>query len=439
MMILEGRKMKLKILSASLVMLVFSLTLTALPVGAQSTIAVVPFENVNGDRSLDWLSAGIPETITNSLLAVKGIVLVDRVQLRKVMDEQKFQWSGMADERTAVKLGKIAGASIMVVGAFQKFGETVRLTARFVDVESARVLHTAQATGDLKNIFDLQDKIVLGLIKNLNIELNQDELAKVTTVPTGSLEAYQHFGQGALLEAKRDYPGAVKELQKATQIDPKFKLAKNKFTDIFLSLNKGNYWTYDRSGSAHGLSTFTAGGLEVFNGIPAFTYIRQDEVSVGTSSHRTIQTEYYIKKDDGIYIVGSASLTESTADGSSLKATSVLDPPFSLMYPYDIEIGKKWTIKTRGKGKLSGTISSTFDASMDDRLEVTGKETVNVPAGTFDCFVLKRVMKMQGLGNVTFLTWFAEGIGIVKQRSLMEVSGLKVLDELALREYRINQ
>ena len=98
-------------------MLVFSLTLTALPVGAQSTIAVVPFENVNGDRSLDWLSAGIPETITNSLLAVKGIVLVDRVQLRKVMDEQKFQWSGMADERTAVKLGKIAGASIMVVGA----------------------------------------------------------------------------------------------------------------------------------------------------------------------------------------------------------------------------------------------------------------------------------------------------------------------------------
>jgi hypothetical protein len=109
------------------------------------------------------------------------------------------------------------------------------------------------------------------------------------------------------------------------------------------------------------------------------------------------------------------------------------------MYPYDIEIGKKWTIKTRGKGKLSGTISSTFDASMDDRLEVTGKETVNVPAGTFDCFVLKRVMKMQGLGNVTFLTWFAEGIGIVKQRSLMEVSGLKVLDELALREYRINQ
>lgn len=448
-MFLKNRKMKLKYLSASLFFLVFPMALNALPARAQS-IAVIPFENVNKDASLDWLSAGIPETITNSLLAVKGIVLVERLQLQKVMDEQKFQQSGLVDERTAIKLGKITGASIMVAGAFQKFGETVRLTARFVDVESARVLHTAQATGYLKNIFDLQDKIVLGLIKNLNIELKQDDLAKVTAVPTGSLEAYRHFGQGALLESRRDYQGAVKELQKAVLIDPKFTLAKKRFTDIFLSLNKGNYWSYDRRGSMQGVETYRAGGLETFNGIPVFTYIREDAGKVGTSPFTSTSTEYYIKKDDGIYSVGSASLTENKAGGPKLYATTVLDPPYSLIYPYDIEIGKKWTRNTMGKGNLSGQISSRFNVSMEDRLEVMGKEMVRVPAGTFDCFVLKRVLttkrETEGVfsgGNdpekTTIQTWFAEGIGIVRLRTLMEMNGFKDVYEIVLREYRINQ
>lgn len=41
------------------------------------SVAVMPFENVNKDTSLDWLSMGISETITNDLLAIKGLALVE--------------------------------------------------------------------------------------------------------------------------------------------------------------------------------------------------------------------------------------------------------------------------------------------------------------------------------------------------------------------------
>ena len=83
------------------------------------SVAVMPFENTTNDPSLDWLSLGIPETLTNDLLAVKGIVMVERLQLRKVMEEQKLYLTGAVDSKTVVKVGKLVGANILVVGAFQ--------------------------------------------------------------------------------------------------------------------------------------------------------------------------------------------------------------------------------------------------------------------------------------------------------------------------------
>jgi hypothetical protein len=97
-------------LSALLALLLWAAPLAA-PGAAAQGIAVMPFENVTRDASLDWLSAGIPETITNSLPALKGVVLVDRVQLRRVMEEQRLQLSGLVDEPSVVRVGRLTGGS----------------------------------------------------------------------------------------------------------------------------------------------------------------------------------------------------------------------------------------------------------------------------------------------------------------------------------------
>jgi TolB-like protein len=415
-------------------------------------IAVTPFENINKDSSLDWLSAGIPETVTNSLSSVKGIVLVERIQLRKVMDELNLQHSGIVDEKTAVKLGKLIAANILVIGAFQKSGETVRLTARFLDVESGKILHTAQATGNLNDIFNLQDKIVLGLVKNLNIEISQDERTKLTTAPTESLDAYRHFGQGALLEAKKDYPGALKELQKAKAADPKFTLATKKFTDIFLSLNKGNYWTYEETTNmfgdvpniqSHGFSIEKAGGNELFNGMSVFSYITGGAAQssyVGNIQHKV--TTYYEKKDDGIYTVGAKS--ENITKEDRYIYITIIEPPY-LVYPYDMVIGQKWEVNS--VFKIEGTSSSA--SKYEGKREVINRETITVPAGTFDCFVIEGREEFKGktsgffgtgyTGKTIVTTWFAQGVGTIKTRTKMETSGVTLVTERVLKEYHVEE
>jgi len=423
--------------------LLFTTHLSAFP----GRIGVMPFENVTKDSSLDWLSMGIPETITSDLLVIKGIVLVDRLQLRKVLREQGLQLTGAIDEATAVKVGKLIGADILVVGAFQKQAQTMRLTARFVNVQTGGILQTAKATGKLNDIFDLQDQIVKDLVKNLNIELKQNELIQLAEKPTESLEAYEHFGKGSLLEARKDYPGALKELQKATTADSKFALPKTKYTDIFLSLNKGNYWTYEGTSSMseggvpenHVVATSRAGGNELFNGIPVFSYITGGEAQ--SSSVGNIQlkvTTYYVKKDDGIYTVGS-KIESSIVKPKPSVQTIIFEPPY-LVFPYDIEVGQKWEVNSAFKD-MEGTTGK-----QEEKREVTKRETIAVPAGTFDCFVIEsrqeskvKVPGFSGSGTSIITMWYAPGVGTIKTRMKSEMAKTTAVSESVLKEYHIEE
>jgi len=422
---------------------------------APTNIAVVPFENLNKDSSLDWLTVGIPETITVSLLTVKEISLIERTQLRKIMEEQKLQSSGMVDEKTILNIGKLAGVNVLVIGSFQKFKDTIRLAARFVDVESGKVMQTAQATGSLENIFELQDKITIGLINNLGIALKPAELAKVTEDPTKSFEAYRHFGQGTLLKEKKDYQGAAKELKAATEIDPEFSLAYEKYNEIFLSLNKGNYWTYDSTTIVMSINSeakgivdykieapwiFKAGGKDKFNGADAFSYVMESDARDKLSASKTITSIYYQKKDDGIYYLGfeaQTTWTEGPNKGKSSAVKVIKEPPF-LALPQDLYVGKKLKISNKSRFSTSGT--NAVMISEEGMMEITKKETISVPAGTFECHIIKSEYESIQSGNKTLWTqliWFAPGVGMVKIRVETVDSNNKTITDQILREYHI--
>ncbi|MDO8805703.1 MAG: CsgG/HfaB family protein [Elusimicrobiota bacterium] len=440
------------------------------------SVAVMPFENTAKDSSLDWLSMGIPETITNDLFAIKGLVLVERLQLRKVMDEQKLQFTGAIDDKTVVQVGKLIGASVLVVGAFQKQDDIVRLTARFVDVKTGGILQTAKVTGQMKEIFELQDQIVKDLAKNLNIELKQEELAKLNIKPTQSLEAYKHFGQGALLQAKKDYQGAVKELKKATTLDPKFAAANAKFKDAFWSLNKENYWTYETLHETKGkldknepmtsqsksLSTRRAGGMEDFNGTPAFFYDTEMDMELTQnfnktdrkSKSRAVTSMYHSKGNDGIYVLGTkmeikTELYRGKGDPVVMTSTStststmIFDPPI-LAFPYDLKVGKKWA--------MNSTIKAVaMNIPMLSENEVVGKEMLTVPAGIFECFVVENKAisesEVKGVGKliseILTTSWFAPGVGTIKTRTVAESKSQtyesSLITEMVLKEYHIQQ
>ncbi|MBN1830370.1 MAG: hypothetical protein JW884_14665 [Deltaproteobacteria bacterium] len=64
------------------------------------------------------LSESVEEGVMDQFKNLGGVKVYTRKDLPKVFDEMKFQQSGMVDETTAVKLGKLAGVRYIVTGSF---------------------------------------------------------------------------------------------------------------------------------------------------------------------------------------------------------------------------------------------------------------------------------------------------------------------------------
>ena len=77
------------------------------------------------------------------IMVNEGFTIIDRSQLDKIRDEQNLQLSGEVDDDTAVSIGKIAGANIIITGSVTGADSTRRLRIRALSTQTAQVLAAA--------------------------------------------------------------------------------------------------------------------------------------------------------------------------------------------------------------------------------------------------------------------------------------------------------
>ena len=65
--------------------------------------------------------------------------IVERKDLDVIRQEQNFQLSGDVDDETAVSIGKMAGAGIVITGSILPYGEGKYLNLKALDVETAQI------------------------------------------------------------------------------------------------------------------------------------------------------------------------------------------------------------------------------------------------------------------------------------------------------------
>ncbi|MDR0444136.1 MAG: penicillin-binding protein activator LpoB [Treponema sp.] len=70
--------------------------------------------------------------------------IVDRNALDRIREEQNFQMSGEVSDSTAVSVGNMLGANIVITGSITGSGNTQRLTVKALDVKTAQILVNAR-------------------------------------------------------------------------------------------------------------------------------------------------------------------------------------------------------------------------------------------------------------------------------------------------------
>jgi eukaryotic-like serine/threonine-protein kinase len=123
-------------------------------------VAVFKFKNVGSDDSLKQLESGIGETaVTEMQGASKKVALIDRQDIESDITEIDRAGDFHFDAVSVAKLGELKGVEVAVQGGFQKAGNKLRITARFVRVETGEVLDTLSVTRNVKDVFKAQDEV----------------------------------------------------------------------------------------------------------------------------------------------------------------------------------------------------------------------------------------------------------------------------------------
>ena len=193
---------------------------------AVQTVAVLPFSDLAGGKSR--VGEAIRETVTSDLREISVLKVLERDRIDKVVVEQDLRAKVTTlDAVSMVRVGTLLGASLIVTGAYQRAGATVRLTARVVKVQTGEILGTAKVDGPVGELLSLQDRITGQLLSSAGIER--------TTVArkrprVKSWRTYELYGDAVvepddtkrrkLLQlAVAEDPGALVELRGALRVE----------------------------------------------------------------------------------------------------------------------------------------------------------------------------------------------------------------------------
>jgi tetratricopeptide (TPR) repeat protein/TolB-like protein len=190
------------------------------------SVAVMTFANITREPADDWIGTGIAETVSSDLKNVNGLSVIGRA---RVFDALRTVGSDAhLDESLAIDVGRRLGATWVVVGGFQRLGDSVRITANFVDIATGEVRNTVKVDGRIGDIFALQDKIVFELSQGLNLALRGTDVAGIERRETRSVAAYEHYARGMMnlrLATRDSIERAISAFEDATREDPEYAMA----------------------------------------------------------------------------------------------------------------------------------------------------------------------------------------------------------------------
>ncbi|MDR2783701.1 MAG: CsgG/HfaB family protein, partial [Treponema sp.] len=104
----------------------------------KTTIAVVSISSRDVE-SAEFVLDELAYVIVNA----GGFKVVDRKSLDAIRSEQNFQFSGEVDDDSAVSIGKLLGANIVITGSISGTGSTRRLRLKSLDVKTAEIVAMA--------------------------------------------------------------------------------------------------------------------------------------------------------------------------------------------------------------------------------------------------------------------------------------------------------
>jgi TolB-like protein len=111
---------------------------------AKKKVSVLDFTDLQGGAN--ELGKYIAEELTVNLVMVKkDFSVLDRANLRKILEEHKLTATGLVNPENAKKIGQFAGVDALILGTLVPKGQKIAVTAKIISTDTAEIVGAAKA------------------------------------------------------------------------------------------------------------------------------------------------------------------------------------------------------------------------------------------------------------------------------------------------------
>src|SRR5580700_5510230 len=192
----------------------------ALPETQKIRLAVLPFENLTGDPSKEYLADGLTEETISQLGRLNpeqlGVIARTSVMGYKHKAERLDQ------------IGRDLSVQYVLENSLRENGSRIRLTAQLIQVKDQTQLWTQDYDYPANDVLTIEDDLAKAVVHEIQVRLPSQQRAELAQSRPVNPEAFDAYLQGHYYferGAEKDANMAARYFERATQLDPSYALA----------------------------------------------------------------------------------------------------------------------------------------------------------------------------------------------------------------------
>ncbi len=180
------------------------------------SVAVLPFENLSGKDSEEYLADGLTEEVIGRLAGIQGLRVISRTSVMRFKTARP----------SVPEIAKMLGVDTIVEGSVIRDGNRIRVHAQMIRAASDEHFWAESYDREFKDVLALESELAQAIAAKVEVSLTGRERSRLSTVRFVTPEVYENYLKGVVTlngsNSKEGLAQSIRYFEEAIRKDPTF-------------------------------------------------------------------------------------------------------------------------------------------------------------------------------------------------------------------------
>ncbi len=193
------------------------------------SLAVLPLQNLSGDKSQDYVADGMTEELIGRLSRIHGLRVISRTSTMHFKNTQL----------SVPEIGKMLAVDAIVEGSLVQEGHQIRVHAQLIRATTDEHIWAGEYQREYHVILEVQEEVARNIVEQIELNLTPEERARLASKPPVDPQAYENYLKGRYYFSQRTEDALHKSIasfQQAITSDPGYAPAYSGLAEAYAML-----------------------------------------------------------------------------------------------------------------------------------------------------------------------------------------------------------